>query len=355
MASNQPENKILDNLNTAVLLFDSDLRLTYINPAGEMMLAVSARHVLHLRAADLVPCPDHHVEERLQEALCSRRPYTDREINLSLLDGRTITVNCTALPLHHFDTEVELLVELTQVDRQLRITREEQLLSQHQATQALIRGLAHEIKNPLGGLRGAAQLLEQELPNRDLREYTRIIIDEADRLQSLMNRMLGPIRPPRRTEVNIHDVLEHVRGLLLAESPSGPTIGRDYDPSIPDLLADSDRLIQAFLNIARNGAEAAGAAGHLLFRTRVLRQFTIGNQRHRLVLRVSIEDSGPGIPAELRDRIFFPMVTGTAGGTGLGLPIAQDLINRHNGLIECDSQPGETRFLVYLPLEQPNA
>ena len=355
MASNQPEKIILENLNTAVMLFNSELRLTYINPAGEMMLAVSARHVLQHHASELVPCPDHHVQERLQEALRSRRPFTDREINMVLGDGRTITVNCTALPLHHFGAEVELLVELTQVDRQLRITREEQLLAQHQSTQALIRGLAHEIKNPLGGLRGAAQLLDQELPDKGLREYTRIIIDEADRLQNLMNRMLGPIRPPRRTEVNIHDVLEHVRGLLLAESPAGPTISRDYDPSIPELLADSDRLIQAFLNLARNGAEAAGESGNLIFQTRVLRQFTIGNKRHRLVLRVSIEDSGPGIPDELRDRIFFPMVTGTRGGTGLGLPIAQDLINRHKGLIECDSQPGKTRFLVYLPLEHAHA
>ncbi len=355
MASNQPEKTILDNLNTAVMLFDSDLHLTYINPAGEMMLAVSARHVLNHPASELVPCPDHHVEERLQEALRSQRPFTDREINLQLPDGHSITVNCTALPLSHVDTEGGLLVEMTQVDRQLRITREEQLLSQHQAAQALIRGLAHEIKNPLGGLRGAAQLLEQELPDKGLREYTRIIMDEADRLQSLMNRMLGPIRPSRRTEVNIHDVLERVRVLLLAESPSGPAIRRDYDPSIPELLADSDRLIQAFLNIARNGVAAAGESGCLVFQTRILRQFTIGNRRHRLVLRVLIEDDGPGIPAELRDRIFFPMVTGTEGGTGLGLPIAQDLINRHKGLIECESQPGKTRFLVYLPLESTDA
>lgn len=351
MASNQPEKIILENLNTAVMLFTSELRLTYINPAGEMMLAVSARHVLNHHASELVPCPDHHVEERLRETMRTRHPFTDREINLSLPDGRTITVNCTALPLSNLDAEGELLVELTQVDRQLRITREEQLLSQHQATQALIRGLAHEIKNPLGGLRGAAQLLDQELPSTSLREYTRIIIEEADRLQSLMDRMLGPNRLPRRTEVNIHDVLEHVRGLLLAESPSGPTIGRDYDPSIPELRADADRLIQAFLNIARNGAAAAGEHGRLAFQTRVLRQFTIGSKRYRLVLRVAVEDNGPGIPDDLRDRIFFPMVTGTKGGTGLGLPIAQDLINRHGGLIECESRPGKTRFLVYLPLE----
>lgn len=346
-----PERTILDNLNTAVLLFDNQLRLTYINPAGEMLFAVSARHVLGLRAGDLVPCPDHHVEERFREALVTRHPFTEREINIVVSDGRTITVNCTALPLIHFDAPGELLVELHQVDRQLRITREEQLIAQHQATQALIRGLAHEIKNPLGGLRGAAQLLEQELPDKSLREYTRIIIDEADRLQGLMDRMLGPNRIPREQRVNIHHLLEHVRGLVTAESRQGPSIARDYDPSIPELTADPDRLIQALLNIVRNAVSAAGPAGHILLRTRVLRQFTIGSRRHRLVLRAEVQDDGPGIPAELMDRIFFPMVSGHPGGTGLGLPIAQELINQHGGLIECESRPGRTQFFIYLPLE----
>ena len=261
-------------------------------------------------------------------------------------------MNCTVLPLHHFEARAELLVELHQVDQQLRITREEHLLSQHQATQALIRGLAHEIKNPLGGLRGAAQLLEAELPDPGLREYTRIIIDEADRLQTLMNRMLGPNRMPQPRAVNIHHVLEHVRGLLLAESPGGPRILRDYDPSLPEIRADQDRLVQALLNIARNGVAAAGKDGDLTLRTRALRQFTIGTKRHRLVMRVEVEDNGPGVPEELRDRIFFPMVSGHRGGTGLGLPIAQELINQHGGLIECNSRPGQTQFLVYLPLER---
>ena len=238
-----------------------------------------------------------------------------------------------------------------QVDRQLRISREEHLLSQHQATQALIKGLAHEIKNPLGGLRGAAQLLERELPDPALREYTRIIIDEADRLQALMNRMIGPSRMPTRARVNIHNVLEHVRGLVLAEYPSGPLVLRDYDPSIPELTADQDRLIQAFLNIARNAAAATGVDGQLELRTRVLRQFTIGSRRHRLVLLTEISDNGPGIPEEIKDRIFFPMVSGHPSGTGLGLAIAQELINQHGGLIEYESRPGNTRFYVYLPLE----
>ncbi len=353
-AKTSVEKSILDNLNTAVLLFSTDLRLSYINPAGEMLFDVSSRHILGQHASDLVPCPGQDVEERFRTALDTRHPFTERELNVVLSDGRTITVNCTVLPLHYFDAHDELLVELHQVDQQLRINREEQLLSQHQATQALIRGLAHEIKNPLGGLRGAAQLLEAELPDPGLREYTRIIIHEADRLQTLMNRMLGPNRMPQPRAVNIHYVLEHVRGLLIAESPRGPRIVRDYDPSLPEIHADQDRLVQALLNIARNAVAAAGVDGTLTLRTRALRQFTIGNKRHRLVMRVEIEDNGPGVPEHLRDRIFFPMVSGHHGGTGLGLPIAQELINQHGGLIECDSRPGETKFLVSLPLESTN-
>lgn len=345
------ERRILDHLNTAVMLFDAGLRLKYLNPAAEVLFEVSARHLLGQPAANLLPCPDASVEERLNEALASCHPFTEREINILIGEGRTKTVNCTVLPLHHFDAEKEVLVELYQVDRQLRITREEQLLSQHQATQALLRGLAHEIKNPLGGLRGAAQLLERELPEAALREYTRIIIDEADRLQALMNRMIGPHRLPRRTPVNIHDVLEHVRTLILAESPRGPKVQRDYDPSIPDFIADQDRLIQALLNLARNAATAAGQHGCLQLKTRVLRQFTIGSRRHKLVLQVQVRDNGPGIPDEIRDRIFYPMVSGRPDGTGLGLSIAQELINQHGGLIECESRPGDTIFHVYLPLE----
>ncbi|QGU33291.1 nitrogen regulation protein NR(II) [Thermochromatium tepidum] len=346
------ERRILDHLSTSVMLFDAELRLTYLNPSAEVLFEVSARHLLGEPAARLLPCPDADIEERLSKALASGHPFTEREINLLIGDGRTKTVNYTVLPLHPVEAEQELLVELYQVDRQLRITREEQLLSQHQATRALLRGLAHEIKNPLGGLRGAAQLLERELPEAALREYTRIIIDEADRLQALMDRMIGPHHlPPRRALVNIHDVLEHVRTLILAESPQGPLVQRDYDPSLPDLNADRDRLIQALLNLARNAATAAGPHGCLQFKTRVLRQFTIGSRRHKLVLQVQVRDNGPGIPDEICSRIFYPMVSGRPDGTGLGLSIAQELIHQHGGLIACESRPGDTVFHVYLPLE----
>ena len=345
------EKAVLDNLITAVLLFDSDLRLEFINPAGEMLFQVSSRHVLGQKAGDLMPWSRRRMEQRLQQALATGHPFTEREAIISLADERTIKVNCTVLPLQNFDRPPQALVELCQVDRQLRITREENLISQHQATQALLRGLAHEIKNPLGGLRGAAQLLEHELPERSLREYTRIIIDEADRLQKLMDRMLGPNKILREQRVNIHQVLEHVRSLLVAEHPDGPEIVQDYDPSIPDIQGDPDRLIQAVLNLGRNAVGAAGPRGRVELRTRVLRQFTIGSRRHRLVVRVEVVDDGEGITPELLDRIFFPMVSGQPGGTGLGLPIAQELINQHGGLIECESRPGKTQFFVYLPLE----
>jgi two-component system nitrogen regulation sensor histidine kinase GlnL len=342
---------ILDNLSTAVLLFDRNLRLRYINTAGENLLAVSAKAVLGETARELVPCPTDSVEDRLRDALTTRQPFTEREIEVKRPDRQLIRVNCTVLPLDPGEAPYDLLMEMQQVDRQLRIAREEYLISQHHATQALLRGLAHEIKNPLGGLRGAAQLLERELPEPGLREYTRIIIDEADRLQTLLNRMLGPNQLPDLRPINIHHVVEHVRGLVEAEFPSGPEVVRDYDPSIPSLNGDSDRLIQALLNIARNAAYAAGQDGQVTLRTRVLRQFTIGSVRHRLVLGVDIEDNGPGIPPDLMDRIFFPMVSGRAGGTGLGLAIAQELVNQHQGLIECESRPGCTTFYVYLPLE----
>jgi two-component system nitrogen regulation sensor histidine kinase GlnL len=348
------EKRIVANLSTAVLLFDADLRLLHINSAGEILFAVSARHITGQHARHLLPCPGERFHLKLERALETGHAFTEREILLPLADGREVTVNCSVEPMHRFDAPHELLVELHQVDRHLRISREEQIMSQQKATRALVRGLAHEIKNPLGGLRGAAQLLEEELPDPALREYTRIIIDEADRLQSLMNRMLGPHKLARRRQVNIHQVVERVRQLILAESGTGLTVGRDYDPSIPPVAGDPDQLIQAMLNIARNGARAAGPKGNLVFRTRVQRQFTIGNRRHRLVLQVEIQDDGPGIPRDMQERIFMPLVTGTAGGTGLGLTIAQTLIDQHDGLVECRSKKGLTVFSVFLPLETSN-
>lgn len=344
------EQTILEHLDAAVLLFDRDLNLRYINLAGEMMFSVSARHIIGQNACDLIQCGGT-MQAVFARTMKFGHAFTEREIPLPLPDGREITVDCTVIPVRTPEGIDEILVKLQQVDRLLRISREEQLLSQHQAARALVRGLAHEIKNPLGGLRGAAQLLERELPDAALCEYTQVIIDEADRLQALVDRMLGPIRLAEKKEVNIHQVLERVRSLVQAEIGDRVVIDRDYDPSIPPLLADSDQLIQALLNIARNGARAtAEAGGRMCLRTRVLRQFTIGNRRYPLVAQLEITDSGPGIPPELQDRIFYPMVSGSKGGMGLGLSIAQSLVNQYQGLIECRSKPGKTVFTVLIPL-----
>jgi len=243
------------------------------------------------------------------------------------------------------------------VDWRLRINREEHILAQHHTTRALVRNLAHEIKNPLGGLRGAAQLLERELPDPALREYTRIIIGEADRLRGLVDRMLGPNQPRAYDEVSIHEILERVCGLVEAEANSGIRIERDYDPSIPPVWGDADRLIQAVLNVVRNAVQVLDRRGIITLRTRVQRQYTIGSKRHKLVARLDVIDDGPGIPSEWQEQIFYPMISGRPNGTGLGLSIAQNIVNQaqnivnqHGGLIECVSRPGETVFTLLLPL-----
>lgn len=345
------ERRILDNMSSALLLFDSDLVLSYANPAAEMMFEVSAKHLIGKRANELFYSPIGLSDMNLHSAIDSGQPFTDRELRICLLGTQELTVDCTVIPLGDRKSKDDVLVEMQQVDRQLRISREENLLNRHQAARALVRGLAHEIKNPLGGLRGAAQLLEGELDDPALKEYTQIIIDEADRLQELVNRMLGPNRLPHNKQVNIHQVLERVTSLVQAEFGAGLTIIRDYDPSIPPLMGDADQLIQAILNIARNGARAAGESGELCFKSRVLRQFTIGNTRHRLVIQLEIQDNGEGINPELQDKVFYPLVSASQDGNGLGLSIAQSLINQHHGLIEYTSEPGQTIFTVLLPVE----
>jgi two-component system nitrogen regulation sensor histidine kinase GlnL len=341
--------RILENLSTAVLVLDGDLRLRWINPAAEILFEISANQVAGESLNALLP-GSRRFTKTLRHILDTGHPLTERGLRLSLLNARTITVDCSVSLLSGDHGERELLVEMDQVDRLLRLTREEALVEQHTAQRAVIRGLAHEIKNPLGGLRGAAQLLERELPDRELKEYTRIIIHEADRLRNLVDHLVGPNRPLNRRPLNIHEVFEHVRRLLLAEFPS-LTIDRDYDPSLPDLSGDAEQLVQAVLNIVRNAAQAVEYRGRVCLRTRVERQFTIGQKRHRLVLRAEVEDDGPGIRQDLVDHIFYPMVTGRAEGTGLGLSIAQAIVHQHGGLIQCSSRPRQTIFTIYLPLE----
>lgn len=342
--------RALEGLTTAVAVLDEKLRVVYLNQAAETLLETSAARARGLELRKLLP-HTARLFEGLAKALLTGRSYTEREIPIELPGNRELTVSCAVTPLLESGHESVLLLEMVELDRQLRMSREEHLLALHKATQAMLRGLAHEIKNPLGGLRGAAQLLELELGDPELQEYTRIIISEADRLRKLMDRMMGPHSQPRTALVSVHEVLEHVRSLITAEAPAGVSVEQDYDPSIPFVRGDRDLLVQAVLNIARNALQAVGDKGVISFRTRIAHQRTFGHQRHRIAVKLDIVDDGPGIPAEMLDQVFLPMISGRAQGTGLGLSIAQNLINQHNGIIECDSRPGHTTFSVLLPIE----
>jgi len=350
MPSSELQQRVLEAMTSGLMLFDQDLRLRYVNAATEMLFGSSGPHLIGHTFEELFENADE-VADELHGALASGHPFTRHEVTLRLVHGREVVVDLTALPLVEREQAPELLVEVSQMDRLLRIARDESRASQQQTTQQMLRGLAHEIKNPLGGLRGAAQLLARELPSDELKEYTGVIISEADRLQKLVNRILGPNKLPKMEPVNIHEVLEHVRSLLLAEAPQGIRLRRDYDPSIPEITADRDQIVQALLNIIRNAIEALHGEGDVVLRTRVVRKFTIGQKQHDLVAQIQIIDNGPGIPAEILERIFFPMVSSRAEGTGLGLAIAQSLIQQHNGIIECDSEPGHTVFSIYIPIE----
>ncbi len=353
MSSQDPNNPLLDNLATAILLVDSNLRIQYLNSSAEMLLELSGSRALGLNIDQLLTENDTPIEE-MRQTLRLGSAYTKRQAKMTLPHGQVISVDYTVTPVLHLGAE-HLLLELQPLDRMLKISREASIISTQETSRALIRGLAHEIKNPLGGLRGAAQLLAKELPDASLKDYTDVIIAEADRLRKLVDRLLGPHKLPEQKPLNIHEVLERVLSLIAAETGGRIELVRDYDPSIPDLKGDKGKLIQALLNIARNALQALKEdqqpPPQLLLQTRILRQFTLGDQRYRLVCRVDIVDNGAGIPPELLQTIFFPMVSGRAKGTGLGLSIAQSIVSQHRGLIECSSQPGDTRFTIYLPLE----
>ena len=338
--------RVLENMTTAVVVVDQIARVRYLNPAAQVLLGVSERQAIGAALSQLNP-GTASLEEAVMASVNNGQPFTERERRLELVAGAPITIDCALTPL----TEGGALLEITELDRRLRIAREHHLLSQHHATRELIRGLAHEIKNPLGGLRGAAQLLDRELSDPEQQEYTRVIIEEADRLRALVNGLLGPHGRPHKRQVNIHEIVERVRQLVEAEAPPGVSIERDYDPSIPSMWAEPNQLIQAVLNIVRNALQALGDQGRITLRTRTQRQFTIGDTTHKLVIRLEVIDTGPGISPDQIDRIFYPMVTSRVDGTGLGLSIAQTLVNQHNGLIECVSEPGNTVFTIWLPLE----
>jgi len=340
---------ILDNMVTATFMLDEELYIRYTNPAAEQLFSQSAKRMV-----------DHPLSQLIQHAsldlailtqpLQSGQSITDSDVTF-VVDNKPLMLEVTVSPIS-WQKELMLLVEMRKIDQQRRLSQELNQHAQQQAAKLLVRGLAHEIKNPLGGLRGAAQLLGKMLPDQSLTEYTQIIIEQADRLRALVDRLLGPQKPGKKTSENLHQTLEKVRQLVELESGSSLIIERDYDPSLPDLLMDSAQIEQAMLNIVSNAAQILSAQeqGKILIRTRTVHQANIHGQRHKLAARIEIIDNGPGIPYELQDTLFYPMVSGREGGTGLGLSISQNLIDQHSGKIDVESWPGRTTFTIYLPI-----
>jgi two-component system nitrogen regulation sensor histidine kinase GlnL len=343
----------LDHLASAVVLLDAAHQVCYANSAAENLLAVTGRSLLG-RSLNQVMQYNATLQMALDNAIVNNWSYTGQNVEIRRDDHELLHLNCTVTPVHCDDAPViRMLMELQPIDQQLKVSREERLIEQQQANRELIRNLAHEIKNPLGGIRGAAQLLEHELNNPSLREYTQVIIKEADRLQNLMQRLLSPHRATMQpAPLSIHEVLEQVRSLLLLEYPDGLNINRDYDASLPELIGDREQLIQVFLNIARNAAQAVEGKGRIIFQTRAARQVTLVKRRFRLALDIAVIDDGPGIPDDFKERMFYPLVSGRPEGSGLGLTLAQSFVQQHQGSIECDSRPGRTCFLIRLPVEQ---
>lgn len=344
--------RILENMSTAAVVLDGRFRVVALNPAAETLLETSARQTVgspFARVAQGDECA-----ELAGRALAGGRACVERNVRL----GRR-WVDCTATPLGEDGDEGggeggEVLLEMADVEHHRRMSREGRLLTQNESVEAVVRGLAHEIRNPLGGLRGAAQLLERELAARDageLAEYTGIIISEADRLSLLVDRLLTPDAPAEYEPVNLHRVTEHVCVLVEAEAAARITIARDYDPSIPPILGNFGQLVQAVMNVARNAVQAKGE--HIVIRTRVVHQAHIGRRQHPLAGRIDVIDDGPGVRPDLADALFYPMVSGRAEGSGLGLPIAQSLVSRHGGIIEYGRDAGETRFSILLPITGP--
>jgi two-component system, NtrC family, nitrogen regulation sensor histidine kinase GlnL len=347
-----PRYEGLDLLSTAVLLLDASARVVHVNQSAELLFDTS-RKTLVGQPVGRVLGDEAEIRQLVADAESNAFGQRRQIMELRRAGRELLHVQVTATA--QFGEATPVVLEVSEIEQQLKVDREERQLGLTEANRQLLRNLAHEIKNPLGGVRGAAQLLESEL-SPDQREYTRVIIAEADRLQALVDRLLVPHRSPRVVaDVNIHEVLERVRMVMLAEFPRGLAIERDYDASAPEFRGDKEQLIQAVLNVVRNAAEAledriAAGDARIVLRTRVARQVTVARARHRLALDLHIVDNGPGVPDELKDRIFFPLVSGRDTGTGLGLTLAQTFIQQHDGLIEVDSRPGRTDFRILIPL-----
>lgn len=344
---------LINSLNVALVMVDSDLTIIYANHAGEALFETGKKQLIGHYLADFF-LPDTIETTRLKAALRKGEDFTENEMRLSFKDNRNVMVDLTVTNVQT-DHGPRLLFEVKTIDQQKRISRENLQNAQHYAARELIRGLAHEIKNPLGGIRGAAQLLEKELSS-DLKEFTKMIIEQSDRLRNLVDRLLGPNALPRFEVTNVHQTLERVRSLMRFDADTPITIIRDYDPSIPELVIDPDMIQQAVLNIVRNSVQALNEHKtphpQIKLVTRIERQMTIQTKRHSLIARISVVDNGPGIPSDVRDTLFYPMVSTKQSGSGLGLSISQNLIHHHGGKIDVDSHPGHTEFTIYIPIER---
>ena len=343
----------LDLLSTAVLLVDRAGRIAHVNQSAELLFDTSRKTLLG-QLAGRVLGDDGEMQHLVTDAEANAFGQRKQIMELRRIGREPLPVRVIATA--QLGDDFPLVLEISEIEQQLKVDREERQIGLTEANRELLRNLAHEIKNPLGGVRGAAQLLEAELASHEQREYTRVIIAEADRLHALVDRLLMPHRAPRVvSDLNIHEVCERVRLIIVSEFPRGLAIVRDYDASVPEFRGDKEQLIQAMLNVVRNAAQAldhriAAGDAEIVVRTRVARQVTIARARHRLALDLSIVDNGPGIADELKDRIFFPLVSGRDGGNGLGLTLAQTFIQQHDGMIEADSRPGRTTFRVLIPL-----
>ena len=347
--------ELLDALSTGLVVLDAQLCVVYANVGAQDLLGMSLRQAHGFPVSELF-AGARTLVELLRRSLADGKIRAGHEFALmplaTLPAARAPAVlDITVTPLEAQSTGTHLLLELVDARARQRITRGTELQTRVDGSRLMVRQLAHEIKNPLGGLRGAAQLLERELHGASLKEYTTVIINEADRLCSLVDAMLGPVGPPRKQRLSVHEICEHVYQLLRSEAPAGVNIERDYDPSVPDGCFDRNEIIQALLNIARNALQALAGSGRVVLRTRALPNLNIGPLRHRLLACMQVEDNGPGVPEDLHQSLFLPLVTSKADGTGLGLSVAQDLVARHRGVIEFDSRPGHTVFSILLPLE----
>lgn len=347
---------LIDHLSTAIIQLNNKLEIEYLNPAAEMLLAVSRRRIYGNDLSFAFRESEDSISA-LYSAIETGHAFTKREAEIERINLKKLFCDYTVTPIMGTSNTTEsLIIELYPRDRMKRISQEDEIIANHESSKELVRGLAHEIKNPLGGIRGAAQLISRAFTDEALNDYTQVIIEESDRLRDLVDRLLGPRQIPKNKPLNVHKVLERVRQLISVETENKIALIRDYDPSIPDLVGDESQLIQALLNITRNAMQALmenqdGQQKTIRMVTRTLRQFTIGSKRHRLVCKISIIDNGPGIPESIMKTLFYPMVSGRADGTGLGLSISQSVVHQHHGIIECNSHPQHTEFNILIPIE----